>query len=83
MQMFTLRLLLVLNFGGFCSILLLSYFLENESTRVRVLGGICTSLSVMVFIAPLSVMVRNLYIYTYTDDTYIYMKTNIYLFIIS
>ncbi|OWM90612.1 hypothetical protein CDL15_Pgr014915 [Punica granatum] len=56
-RMFTLKLLLLLNIGGLCSILLLSHFvLANGLTRVRVLGCICVAVSVCVFAAPLSAM---------------------------
>ncbi|KAF8005823.1 hypothetical protein BT93_K0183 [Corymbia citriodora subsp. variegata] len=54
-RMLTLRLLL-LNFGGYCSILLLSHFLAKGSTRVQLLGWICVALSIAVFAAPLSVI---------------------------
>ncbi|KAM0979255.1 hypothetical protein ACFX13_015421 [Malus domestica] len=52
----TLRLLLLVNFGGFCLILLLSHFLSQGPTRVEVLGWVCVTFSVSVFAAPLSVM---------------------------
>ncbi|KAB2609077.1 bidirectional sugar transporter N3 [Pyrus ussuriensis x Pyrus communis] len=52
----TLRLLLLVNFGGFCLILLLSRFLSQGPTRVEVLGWVCVTFSVGVFAAPLSVM---------------------------
>ncbi|KAF9668068.1 hypothetical protein SADUNF_Sadunf15G0088800 [Salix dunnii] len=52
----TLRMLMLLNFGGFCSILLLSQFLVKGSNRVQVLGWFCVILSVSVFAAPLSIM---------------------------
>ncbi|KAM3752093.1 hypothetical protein ACB098_04G162900 [Castanea mollissima] len=55
-RMFTLRLLILMNFGGFCSILLLSHFLAQGDTRVRVLGWVCVAFSVSVFAAPLSIM---------------------------
>ncbi|KAL3716681.1 hypothetical protein ACJRO7_008294 [Eucalyptus globulus] len=54
-RMMTLRLLL-LNFGGYCSILLLSHFLTEGSARVQLVGWICVALSVAVFAAPLSVI---------------------------
>ncbi|KAK3406479.1 hypothetical protein EUGRSUZ_K02678 [Eucalyptus grandis] len=54
-RMMTLRLLL-LNFGGYCSILLLSHFLTKGSARVQLVGRICVALSVAVFAAPLSVI---------------------------
>ncbi|XP_050376697.1 bidirectional sugar transporter N3-like [Argentina anserina] len=52
----TLRLLLLINFGGFCLILLLSHFLAQGPTRVKVLGWVCVAFSVSVFAAPLSIM---------------------------
>ncbi|KAJ6875865.1 hypothetical protein NC652_035289 [Populus alba x Populus x berolinensis] len=52
----TLRILLLFNFGGFCSILLLSHFLVMGSNRVKVLGWVCVIFSVSVFAAPLSIM---------------------------
>ncbi|KAL3716686.1 hypothetical protein ACJRO7_008299 [Eucalyptus globulus] len=54
-KMMTLTLLL-LNFGGYCSILLLSHFLAKGSVRVQLVGWICVALSVAVFAAPLSVI---------------------------
>ncbi|KAG6632796.1 hypothetical protein CIPAW_12G003100, partial [Carya illinoinensis] len=55
-RMLTLMLLLLLNFGGFCVILLLSRFLAEGPNRVRVLGWVCVALSISVFAAPLSIM---------------------------
>lgn len=52
----TLRILLLFNFGGFCSILLLSHFFVEGSNRVKVLGWVCVIFSVSVFAAPLSIM---------------------------
>ncbi|KAL6177669.1 hypothetical protein ACLB2K_049194 [Fragaria x ananassa] len=52
----TLRLLLLVNLGGFCLILLLSHFLTQGPTRVKVLGWVCVAFSVSVFAAPLSIM---------------------------
>ncbi|PRQ16907.1 putative SWEET sugar transporter [Rosa chinensis] len=56
LQVNTLRLLLLVNFGGFCLILLLSHFLAQGPTRVKVLGWVCVAFSVSVFAAPLSIM---------------------------
>lgn len=39
MQMPTLRLLILLNFGGYCSILLLSHFLAKDRRGSNLLGG--------------------------------------------
>ncbi|GLU20776.1 hypothetical protein SLE2022_369580 [Rubroshorea leprosula] len=55
-RIFTLTLLLLLNFMGFCSILLLTHFLTKASIRVDVLGWICMVFSLIVFVAPLSIM---------------------------
>ncbi|CAA3009534.1 bidirectional sugar transporter SWEET14-like [Olea europaea subsp. europaea] len=55
-RILTLKLLLLLNFGGFGLILILSHFLTNRSKRVQVLGWITVSVSTSVFIAPLSIM---------------------------
>ncbi|KAL9419738.1 hypothetical protein AB3S75_037493 [Citrus x aurantiifolia] len=56
-RLYTLRLLLLLNFGGFGSILLLSHFLaKGSAARLRLLGWICVVFSVSVFAAPLSIM---------------------------
>ncbi|GLU20770.1 hypothetical protein SLE2022_369520 [Rubroshorea leprosula] len=55
-RMLTLKLLLLLHFIGFCSILLLSHFLTKGSTRIQVLGWICMVFSLIVFVAPLSIM---------------------------
>ncbi|KAK2664247.1 hypothetical protein Ddye_002821 [Dipteronia dyeriana] len=52
----TLRLLFVMIFGGFCAIFLLSHFLTQGPTRVKVLGWVCDSFTVCVFAAPLSVV---------------------------
>ncbi|GMY15181.1 bidirectional sugar transporter SWEET12-like [Fagus crenata] len=55
-RLFTLRLLILMNFGGFCLTLLLSQFLAKGENRVRVLGWVCVTFSVSVFAAPLSIM---------------------------
>ncbi|KAK6250302.1 Sugar transporter SWEET repeat - like 4 [Theobroma cacao] len=55
-RMFTLRILLLMNFGGFCSILLVSRFLAKGSNRVEVLGWICVAFATGVFAAPLSII---------------------------
>ncbi|GLT79463.1 hypothetical protein SLA2020_509510 [Shorea laevis] len=55
-RIFTLRLLLLLNFVGYCMILLLSHFVAKGSTRVQVLGWICVAFSLSIFVAPLSIM---------------------------
>ncbi|XP_040990500.1 bidirectional sugar transporter SWEET12-like [Juglans microcarpa x Juglans regia] len=55
-RMLTLRLVLLLNFGGFCVLLLLSQFLAKGPNRVRVLGWVSVAFSISVFAAPLSIM---------------------------
>ncbi|XWS60221.1 hypothetical protein CRYUN_Cryun07bG0017100 [Craigia yunnanensis] len=55
-RMFTLRILLLLDFVGFCSILLLSQFLAKGSNRVQLLGWICVAFATSVFAAPLSII---------------------------
>ncbi|XP_022737561.1 bidirectional sugar transporter SWEET12-like [Durio zibethinus] len=55
-RMFTLRIFLLLNFGGFCTILLLSHFLAKGSNRVKLLGWICVAFATSVFAAPLSII---------------------------
>ncbi|XP_022923937.1 bidirectional sugar transporter SWEET12-like isoform X1 [Cucurbita moschata] len=52
----TLRFVLLLNFGGFCVILLVTHLLVQGSDRVKALGWICVAFSVCVFAAPLSIM---------------------------
>ncbi|XP_047341137.1 bidirectional sugar transporter SWEET13-like [Impatiens glandulifera] len=52
----TLKLLMLLNFMGFSSIVLCCTFLANDSNRVHVLGWICLSFSISVFAAPLSII---------------------------
>lgn len=56
-QVSTLRFVLLLNFGGFCLILLVTHFLVHGSDRVKVIGWICVAFSVSVFAAPLTIMV--------------------------
>ncbi|XP_057517260.1 bidirectional sugar transporter N3-like [Amaranthus tricolor] len=52
----TLKLLLFLNFGGFCSIVLFCHYLVKGEVRLQVYGWICVAFSISVFAAPLSVM---------------------------
>ena len=61
--MFTLRLLLLLDFVGFCSVVLLSQFLAKGSNRVELLGWISVAFATSVFAAPLSIIVRILSTY--------------------
>ena len=60
-QMFTVKLLLLMNFGGFFLILLLCQFLAKGTTRAKIIGGICVGFSVCVFAAPLSIIVSILH----------------------
>ncbi|XP_052176093.1 bidirectional sugar transporter SWEET12-like [Diospyros lotus] len=55
-RMYTLKLLLLLNFGGLFTIVVLSHFLAKGSSQVHVLGWVCLVFSVCVFVAPLSIM---------------------------
>ncbi|WCJ36314.1 Bidirectional sugar transporter SWEET12 [Euphorbia peplus] len=55
-RMFTLRLLVFLNIGGFSLILLLSHFLAQGSKRVTLLGWISVVFSVSVFASPLAII---------------------------
>ncbi|PQM43180.1 bidirectional sugar transporter N3 [Prunus yedoensis var. nudiflora] len=64
-RVFALRLLLLVNFGGFCLILLLSHFLAQGPVRVQVLGWVCVGFSVGVFAAPLSIMCPNILGFTF------------------
>ncbi|KAI3873179.1 hypothetical protein MKW92_030318 [Papaver armeniacum] len=52
----TAKLLLFLNLGVFCLILLLTLLLTKGKNRVVVLGWVCVAFSVCVFAAPLSIM---------------------------
>ncbi|KAH9608808.1 hypothetical protein KSS87_015152 [Heliosperma pusillum] len=52
----TLKLLLFMNFGGFCSIVLLCHYLAKGEAQVQAFGWICVAFSVSVFAAPLSIM---------------------------
>ncbi|KAJ8435673.1 hypothetical protein Cgig2_014254 [Carnegiea gigantea] len=53
----TLNLFLLLNFVGFCSIVLLCHYLVKGDARIQVFGWICVGISISVFAAPLSIMV--------------------------
>lgn len=52
----TLKLLLLLVFGGFCSIVLICHYLVKGDVRLQVYGWICVAISISVFAAPLSIM---------------------------
>ncbi|KAL5724431.1 Bidirectional sugar transporter sweet14 [Ranunculus cassubicifolius] len=55
-KIYTAKLLLGLNLGVFCLILIITNFLTKGPERVCVLGWICVAFSASVFAAPLSVM---------------------------
>lgn len=57
-QIFTSKLLMLLNIGVFGLILLLTQLLAKGPRRVLVLGWVCVAFSVSVFAAPLSIIVR-------------------------
>ncbi|URD91971.1 Protein RUPTURED POLLEN GRAIN 1 [Musa troglodytarum] len=57
LQMFTAKLVLLVNVGMFGLILLLTLLFAKGAKRVEVLGWICMSFSVSVFVAPLSIIV--------------------------
>ncbi|RWW29221.1 hypothetical protein GW17_00006261 [Ensete ventricosum] len=56
LQIFTAKLVLLVNVGMFGLILLLTQLLSEGSERVRAFGWICVSFSASVFVAPLSVI---------------------------
>lgn len=55
--MFTAKLVLLVNVGMFGLILVLTLLFARGAKRVEVLGWICMSFSVSVFVAPLSIIV--------------------------
>ncbi|KAF3786281.1 Bidirectional sugar transporter [Nymphaea thermarum] len=52
----TVRLLLLLNVGAFCSILVPSQLFASGGKRLRILGFVCSAFAVSVSAAPLSIM---------------------------
>lgn len=54
----TLGLILLMNFGGFCTIALLCHYLAKGDARVTAFGWVCVAFSVCVFAAPLSIMMK-------------------------
>lgn len=56
-QMSTLRMIVLFNFGGFCTIVLLTHLLAKGAARVKLLGWICVVFATSVFAAPLSIIV--------------------------
>ncbi|XP_012090787.2 bidirectional sugar transporter N3 [Jatropha curcas] len=55
-KMLTLKLLIVMNIGGFSAILVLTHFFAKGSSRLSIVGWLCVALSAVVFAAPLSIM---------------------------
>ncbi|KAA3475722.1 bidirectional sugar transporter SWEET12-like [Gossypium australe] len=55
-RIFTLRILLLLDFGVFCAVLLITHFLAKGSNRVQLLGWISVVFATSVFAAPLSII---------------------------
>jgi len=59
LQIYTAKLLLLLNVGVFGVIVVLSLLFSKGNGRVVVLGWICVGFSVFVFVAPLSIIVSH------------------------
>ncbi|THG11221.1 hypothetical protein TEA_030204 [Camellia sinensis var. sinensis] len=57
----TAKLLASMNVGLFSVILLITQLLIKESFRVSVIGWICVAISVIVFAAPLSIVLPNIF----------------------
>ncbi|ESW09866.1 hypothetical protein PHAVU_009G162900 [Phaseolus vulgaris] len=55
-RMSTLRMIVLFNFGGFCTIVLLTHLLAKGAGRVKLLGWICVVFATSVFAAPLSII---------------------------
>ncbi|KAK7353775.1 hypothetical protein VNO80_19227 [Phaseolus coccineus] len=55
-RMSTLRMIVLCNFGGFCTIVLLTHLLAKGAGRVKLLGWICVVFATSVFAAPLSII---------------------------
>ncbi|KAK7316841.1 hypothetical protein RJT34_00596 [Clitoria ternatea] len=55
-RMSTLRMIVLINFGGFCAIVLLTNLLAKGAARVKLLGWICVVFATSVFAAPLSII---------------------------
>lgn len=55
-RVYTMKLMLLINFGIFASLLLISNLFIKESKRAQITGGICASFAVAVFLAPLTII---------------------------
>ncbi|KAJ4974596.1 hypothetical protein NE237_007770 [Protea cynaroides] len=55
-RIMTAKLLLLLNLGVFCLILILSQYLAKGQKRVGLVGWVCVAFSLSVFVAPLSIV---------------------------
>ncbi|XWS37076.1 hypothetical protein CRYUN_Cryun19dG0011900 [Craigia yunnanensis] len=55
-RILTLKLLLLLNFGGLLLIFLLTHFFSKGTSRIHIVGWFCVVSSAGVFAAPLSIM---------------------------
>ncbi|QCD78745.1 Bidirectional sugar transporter SWEET10-like [Vigna unguiculata] len=55
-RMSTLRMIVLFNFGGFCTIVLLTHLLAKGAGRIKLLGWICVVFATSVFAAPLSII---------------------------
>ncbi|KAI6692228.1 hypothetical protein NL676_019938 [Syzygium grande] len=54
----TIKLFALMNIGLFSLLILIAHFISNDRTRTEVFGWICTTTSVSVFAAPLSIVAR-------------------------
>lgn len=61
--MSTLRMIVLMNFGGFCAIVVLTHVLAKGEARFKLLGWICVVFATSVFAAPLSIIVSASYFY--------------------
>ena len=59
MQVETVKLLVLLLACGFGLLVLLTHFLAKDSTRVRIVGWICLVFALLVFVAPLCIVVSS------------------------
>ncbi|XP_039156192.1 bidirectional sugar transporter SWEET15-like [Eucalyptus grandis] len=54
----TIKLFALMNMGLFPLLILITHFIPNDDARATVFGWICTTISVSVFAAPLSIVAR-------------------------